>query len=71
MYATTIKTGFNQVQSAAYFFGLHLFGAICLLGWIQYCDPKYRNVLAQSAQNRVWWCVSPLFIMQQTSKVIN
>ncbi|OAQ60915.1 cation transport protein domain-containing protein [Pochonia chlamydosporia 170] len=39
----------------AYFFGLHIFGAICLVGWIRYCDPKYRDVLAQSAQNPTWW----------------
>ncbi|EFQ96947.1 high-affinity potassium transporter [Nannizzia gypsea CBS 118893] len=38
-----------------YYFGLHLFGAICLVGWIQYADPKYRAVLAASSQNIHWW----------------
>ncbi|KAJ5484825.1 Low-affinity potassium transport protein [Penicillium diatomitis] len=38
-----------------YFFGLHLFGAICLVGWILHCDPKYREYLAQCGQGNVWW----------------
>ncbi|KAF7715362.1 Uncharacterized protein PECH_001427 [Penicillium ucsense] len=38
-----------------YFFGLHLFGAICLIGWILHCDPKYREYLAQCGQGNVWW----------------
>lgn len=39
----------------AYFFGLHLFGAICLLGWIQYADPKYRAYLGECGQDKNWW----------------
>ncbi|KAI2787227.1 Low-affinity potassium transport protein [Penicillium oxalicum] len=38
-----------------YFFGLHLFGAICLVGWILHCDPKYRAYLADCGQGNVWW----------------
>ncbi|KAJ5373833.1 Potassium transport protein high-affinity [Penicillium concentricum] len=38
-----------------YFFGLHLFGAICLVGWIRYADPKYRDYLAECGQGNVWW----------------
>lgn len=38
-----------------YFFGLHLFGAICLIGWIQLTDPKYREYLAELGQGNIWW----------------
>ncbi|CAG8909512.1 unnamed protein product [Penicillium egyptiacum] len=38
-----------------YFFGLHLFGAICLVGWIMHADPKYRDYLAECGQGKVWW----------------
>ncbi|KAF4168052.1 hypothetical protein CNMCM6936_003647 [Aspergillus lentulus] len=38
-----------------YFFGLHLFGAICLVGWIQHADPKYREYLAKCGQGNIWW----------------
>ncbi|KMK55506.1 cation transporter, putative [Aspergillus fumigatus Z5] len=38
-----------------YFFGLHLFGAICLVGWIQHADSKYREYLAKCGQGNVWW----------------
>ncbi|THC96377.1 hypothetical protein EYZ11_004148 [Aspergillus tanneri] len=40
-----------------YFFGLHLFGAICLIGWIQYANPKYRNYLDECGQNHIWWAI--------------
>ncbi|KAH1626765.1 hypothetical protein KXX21_003962 [Aspergillus fumigatus] len=40
-----------------YFFGLHLFGAICLVGWIQHADSKYREYLAKCGQGNVWWYV--------------
>jgi hypothetical protein len=39
----------------AYFFGIHLFGAICLVGWIKHADPKYRAYLAECGQDNVWW----------------
>ncbi|KAE8140841.1 cation transport protein-domain-containing protein [Aspergillus pseudotamarii] len=39
----------------AYFLGLHLFGAICLVGWIQHADPKYRQYLEECGQGNVWW----------------
>lgn len=38
-----------------YFVGLHLFGAICLVGWILHCDPTYREYLAECGQDNVWW----------------
>ncbi|CAG8035820.1 unnamed protein product [Penicillium nalgiovense] len=38
-----------------YFFGLHLFGAICLVGWILHANPKYRDYLAECGQGNVWW----------------
>ncbi|KAJ4854607.1 cation transport protein domain-containing protein [Trichoderma breve] len=39
----------------SYFFGLHLFGAVCLVVWIQYADPKYKYVLKESGQDMNWW----------------
>ena len=39
----------------AYFFGLHLFGAICLVPWILHANPKYREYLAACGQGNVWW----------------
>ncbi|KAE8328366.1 cation transport protein-domain-containing protein [Aspergillus sergii] len=38
-----------------YFFGLHIIGAICLVGWIQYAGPKYRDYLKECGQNHIWW----------------
>lgn len=38
-----------------YFFGLHLFGAICLIPWILRADPKYRDYLQECGQGSVWW----------------
>ncbi|KAE8348979.1 cation transporter [Aspergillus coremiiformis] len=38
-----------------YFFGLHIFGAVCLVVWIQYADPRYRNYLKECGQDHVWW----------------
>ncbi|KAL1619076.1 hypothetical protein SLS54_006928 [Diplodia seriata] len=38
-----------------YFFGLHLFGAICLAGWIQTANSKYRDYLAECGQGQTWW----------------
>ncbi|KAM0337699.1 hypothetical protein ACHAPU_011518, partial [Fusarium lateritium] len=39
----------------AYFFGIHLFGAICLVGWIQTANPKYREYLQSIGQDKNWW----------------
>ncbi|KAF7543466.1 hypothetical protein G7Z17_g10708 [Cylindrodendrum hubeiense] len=36
----------------SYFFGLHFFGFILLLGWIQYADPKYPNYIEECGQNK-------------------
>ncbi|KAM0321051.1 hypothetical protein ACHAPQ_009753 [Fusarium lateritium] len=35
-----------------YFFGLHLFGAICLVGWIHTASPKYTDYLESIAQDK-------------------
>lgn len=40
---------------AAYFFGLQLFGAICLVGWIHHAKPKYTEYLASIGQDKTWW----------------
>lgn len=41
--------------TTGYFFGLHLFGVVCLLPWIRHADPKYREYLRECGQNSVWW----------------
>ncbi|KAG2418140.1 hypothetical protein HFD88_001241 [Aspergillus terreus] len=38
-----------------YFLGLHLFGIICLVGWVQYAPAKYRDYIASCGLNQVWW----------------
>ncbi|KAG7137676.1 Low-affinity potassium transport protein like [Verticillium longisporum] len=38
-----------------YFFGLHFFGAICLLPWIHNAPSKYLDVLAESGVGATWW----------------
>ncbi|KAG4438610.1 hypothetical protein IFR05_005893 [Cadophora sp. M221] len=38
-----------------YFFGLHIFGAICLVGWIQHAPSKYTEYLQETGQNKIWW----------------
>lgn len=38
-----------------YFFGLHIFGAVCLVGWIHTADKQYADVLQLSAQDKTWW----------------
>lgn len=39
----------------AYFLGIHLFGAIGLVGWIRSARPKYTDYLEQCGQNKIWW----------------
>ena len=41
--------------TTGYFFGLQLFGAICLLPWIMRAGPQYTDYLEQIGQSRVWW----------------
>ncbi|RSL62441.1 hypothetical protein CEP53_004790 [Fusarium sp. AF-6] len=41
----------------AYFFGMHLFGVICLIGWIQTANPKYKDYLESIAQDKNWWAI--------------
>ncbi|KAF1828968.1 potassium transport protein 1 [Decorospora gaudefroyi] len=38
-----------------YFFGLHLFGVICLVPWIHTADQKYKDYLALQGQDKTWW----------------
>ncbi|KAI1071506.1 hypothetical protein LB507_005412 [Fusarium sp. FIESC RH6] len=49
----TLKLLFKIVTS--YFFGLHIFGAICLIGWIHTANSKYTDVLATAGQDKTWW----------------
>ncbi|KAK7402993.1 hypothetical protein QQX98_011233 [Neonectria punicea] len=39
----------------SYFFGLHLFGIILLIGWIHYADPKYPKYIEECGQDKNWW----------------
>ncbi|EEU35272.1 uncharacterized protein NECHADRAFT_54501 [Fusarium vanettenii 77-13-4] len=41
----------------AYFFGMHLFGVICLIGWIQTANPKYTDYLESIGQDKNWWAI--------------
>ncbi|KAK8132044.1 hypothetical protein PG999_000217 [Apiospora kogelbergensis] len=38
-----------------YFFGLHLFGVVCLLPWIHRAPAKYTEWLAECGQDKTWW----------------
>ncbi|ETS86288.1 hypothetical protein PFICI_00116 [Pestalotiopsis fici W106-1] len=38
-----------------YFFGIHIFGAICLVPWIHRADRKYTDYLASVGQDKTWW----------------
>ncbi|KAF4495034.1 potassium transporter TRK-1 [Fusarium agapanthi] len=38
-----------------YFSGLHIFGAVCLVGWIHTADKQYADILQASAQDKTWW----------------
>ncbi|VUC24994.1 unnamed protein product [Clonostachys rosea] len=38
-----------------YFFGLHLLGVVCVIGWIHHADPKYKEYLASTGSNINWW----------------
>jgi potassium uptake Trk family protein len=40
-----------------YFFGLHLFGVICLIPWIHNAAPKYKTWLAENDQGKTWWAI--------------
>ncbi|KAF2744511.1 potassium transporter [Sporormia fimetaria CBS 119925] len=41
--------------TAGYYFGLHLFGVICMVGWIHTADAKYQDYLASIKQDKTWW----------------
>ncbi|KAG9232849.1 putative cation transporter [Amylocarpus encephaloides] len=38
-----------------YFVGMHVFGAVCLVGWVQYADSKYVDYLDECGQDKIWW----------------
>ncbi|KAK8013586.1 hypothetical protein PG991_009179 [Apiospora marii] len=38
-----------------YFFGLHLFGVICLVPWIHRAPAKYSKWLIECGQDKTWW----------------
>ncbi|KAI9162701.1 Low-affinity potassium transport protein [Paramyrothecium foliicola] len=38
-----------------FFFGLHLFGVICLLPWIHRAPAKYTDWLDINGQDKTWW----------------
>ncbi|KAK4098197.1 hypothetical protein N658DRAFT_509705 [Parathielavia hyrcaniae] len=40
---------------SGYFFGLHLFGVICLLPWIHRAPAKYTDWLVEQGQDKTWW----------------
>ena len=39
----------------AYFFGLHLLGAICLVPWIHAAPARYTDYLRSQGQGETWW----------------
>ncbi|KAH7111301.1 potassium transport protein 1 [Dendryphion nanum] len=41
--------------TAVYFFGLHIFGVMCLLPWIHTANSKYKDYLASQGQDKTWW----------------
>ncbi|KAF2188061.1 potassium transport protein 1 [Zopfia rhizophila CBS 207.26] len=41
--------------TTGYFFGLHLFGVICLVPWIHTANSKYKDYLASQGQDKTWW----------------
>ena len=47
----------SQLTAVGYFFGLHLFGVICLIPWIHTADAKYKDYLASLGQDKTWWYV--------------
>ncbi|KAL4923187.1 uncharacterized protein BDV17DRAFT_296612 [Aspergillus undulatus] len=38
-----------------YYFGLHIFGVICLLLWVQYASPTYTGYINKCGQSSIWW----------------
>ncbi|KKZ64952.1 hypothetical protein EMCG_09148 [[Emmonsia] crescens] len=41
----------------SYYVFWHVFGAICLIGWIHNSDRKYRDYLRSVGQNPTWWAI--------------
>ncbi|KAJ5041992.1 potassium transport protein 1 [Bipolaris maydis] len=40
-----------------YFFGLQLFGVICLIPWIHLAPLKYKEYLASQGVDKTWWAI--------------
>ncbi|XP_014557994.1 hypothetical protein COCVIDRAFT_95759 [Bipolaris victoriae FI3] len=40
---------------SGYFFGLHLFGAVCLIPWIHLAPSKYKDYVVSQGQDITWW----------------
>ncbi|ODH13097.1 hypothetical protein ACO22_07604 [Paracoccidioides brasiliensis] len=40
-----------------YYVFWHVFGAICLIGWIHNSDHKYRDYLRSVGQSPTWWAI--------------
>ncbi|KAF2689254.1 potassium transport protein 1 [Lentithecium fluviatile CBS 122367] len=41
--------------TTGYFFGLHLFGVICMVPWIHLANAKYKDYLASQGIDKTWW----------------
>lgn len=41
--------------TTGYFFGLHVFGMICLVPWIHTTNSKYKDYLVSQGQDKTWW----------------
>ncbi|OJD19725.1 hypothetical protein AJ78_00348 [Emergomyces pasteurianus Ep9510] len=41
----------------SYYVFWHVFGAICLIGWIHNSDRKYRDYLRSIGQSPTWWAI--------------
>lgn len=44
-------------MTTGYFFGLHVFGMICLVPWIHTTNSKYKDYLVSQGQDKTWWYV--------------
>ncbi|PGH05097.1 hypothetical protein GX51_03195 [Blastomyces parvus] len=41
----------------SYYLFWHIFGVICLIGWIHNSDQKYRDYIRSVGQNPTWWAI--------------
>ncbi|KAF4435729.1 putative potassium transporter TRK-1 [Fusarium austroafricanum] len=40
-----------------YYLFLHTLGAVCLIGWIEHAPHKYKDYIAKTGENRIWWAI--------------